>query len=71
MLKKELYVLHLSGPIVDTLHLFYSEGPEEANKQAKDLREDHGGDIVSLKSWPKGFKLTTFEVPGTITAPDD
>ncbi len=71
MLKKTLYVLVLSGPIVDTLHLYYSEGELEANEQAKDLEAEHGGKIVGLKSWPKGFKLATVEVPGTIMAPDD
>lgn len=71
MLQKTLYVLILSGPIVDTLHLYYSEGELEANEQAKDLQAEHGGERLSLKSWPCGFKLATFEVPGTITAPDD
>lgn len=71
MLKKTLYVLVLSGPIVDTLHLYYSEGELEANEQAKDLEAEHGGRRVSLQSFPRGFKLATFEVPGTITVPDD
>lgn len=67
---KQLYVLHLSGT-VDTLHLFYSEGLEEALAQAEGLRKDHGGTIVSLKCWPNGFKLVTLEVQGTIIVPDD
>jgi hypothetical protein len=71
MLKKELYVLHLSGAIIDTLHLFYSEGELEANEQAKDLQQEHGGDILSLQCFPRGFKLATVEVVGTIMAPDD
>ncbi len=71
MLKKTLYALILSGPIVDTLHLYYSEGELEANKQAKDLQAEHDGKRLSLKSWPRGFKLATFEVPGTIAVPDE
>jgi len=71
MLKKELYVLHLRGSIIDTLHLFYSEGELEANEQAKDLQQEHGGEIVSLVSFPRGFKLATVEVVGTIMATDE
>ena len=71
MLKKTLYVLVLNGPIVDTLHLYYSEGELEAEEQAKDLQQEHGGEIVSLRSFPRGFKLATVEVLGTIAAPDD
>ena len=71
MLQKTLYVLILSGPVVDTMHLFYSEGLLEANEQAKDLEIEHGGKRVSLTEWPSGFKLVTAEVPGTIAVPDD
>jgi hypothetical protein len=71
MLQKTLYVLILSGPIVDTLHLYYSEGELEAEEQAKDLEAEHGGKIESLRSFPRGFKLAAFEVPGTITVPDE
>ena len=71
MLKKELYVLHLSGSIIDTLHLFYSEGEYEASEQAKDLQQEHGGAILSLQCFPRGFKLATVEIPGSLMAPGE
>ncbi len=71
MLQKTLYVLILSGPIVDTLHLYYSEGELEAEEQAKDLQQEHGGERLGLQCFPRGFKLATVEIPGTITAADD
>lgn len=66
MVKKTLWALVLRDTFIDTLHLFYSEGAEEAEEQAKDLEVMHGGKRVSLQNWPRGFKLVTAEVAGTI-----
>ena len=68
---KTLWMLALHGEVTDQLHFFYAEGPEEAEGMAKDLEQEHGATRRDLRNWPRGFRVVTFDLVGSITVPDD
>lgn len=71
MLRKTLWMLVLQGEITDQLHFFYAENPDEAEEISHDLEQEHGAKRRDLRNWPRGFRVVTFDLVGSITVPDD